>query len=692
LPKKVVILGGGVAGLSAAHELVERGFQVEIYEELRIPGGKARSLPVYPGVRGEQRVFDLSLERWFQSEKPSLDPGAKRDWLPGEHGFRFFPGFYRHVVDTMARIPYVEGTVADNLVPTTAVLLARFDRDGIVLPARCPREPKDFANLLDAFFKVISGDVGVPLDETGLFASKVWQIMTSCDERRQGEYEKVGWWEFIRAAEQSKAYQDFFGHGITRSLVAAQAQRASAFTIGNTFLQLLFDIADPTVPTSDRLLNGPTNLVWIQPWLSYLRARGVAYNFATPVKAITCSGGRIESVTIIREGHPRTVKGDFYIAALPIEDIAPLITPALTIADPGLANLATLAKQVEWMNGIQFYLKRRVPLVHGHVIYVDSPWALTSVSQTQFWPDFDVSKFGNGAVRDILSIDISDWNAKGLNGKTVKECTRDEAARETWAQIKRSVNVNGREVLKDEDWDHWFIDPDISQSTDDRRVAVNTEPLLVNHKDSLRLRPDAVTKISNFFLASDYVRTHTDLATMEGANEAARRAVNGILEAAGSSAERCQIWPLHEPEVLEPFKTYDREFRWKQGLPYDNRLITGPLWVLELLRNVGGLIPEHAVGPFVTREAAKSPLTSLAGHVDSPFGVDKIVEHTKQLLSTVRDQLSGGTTGEPQDSTAGRAGAASSPSAADATSSSTASWPSAAVEPRRRRQLRIVQK
>ena len=39
----------------------------------------------------------------------------------------------------------------------------------------------------------------------------------------------------------------------------------------------------------------------------------------------------------------------------------------------------------------------------------------------------------------------------------------------------------------------------------------------------------------NLFLAADFVRTHTDLATMEGANEAARRAVNGILAATGSA-------------------------------------------------------------------------------------------------------------------------------------------------------------
>jgi uncharacterized protein with NAD-binding domain and iron-sulfur cluster len=29
---RVAVLGGGVAGLSAAHELAERGFQVDVYE------------------------------------------------------------------------------------------------------------------------------------------------------------------------------------------------------------------------------------------------------------------------------------------------------------------------------------------------------------------------------------------------------------------------------------------------------------------------------------------------------------------------------------------------------------------------------------------------------------------------------------------------------------------------------------
>ena len=80
--KTVAILGGGVGGLSAAHELAERGFRVHVYERKPVLGGKARSIPV-----------------------PGSGVVGRAD-LPGEHGFRFFPGFYRHLPDTMRRIPF----------------------------------------------------------------------------------------------------------------------------------------------------------------------------------------------------------------------------------------------------------------------------------------------------------------------------------------------------------------------------------------------------------------------------------------------------------------------------------------------------------------------------------------------------------------------------------------------------------
>ena len=80
--------------------------------------------------------------------------------------------------------------------------------------------------------------------------------------------------------------------------------------------------------------------------------------------------------------------------------------------------------------------------------------------------------------------------------------------------------------------------------------------MLVNYAGSRPLRPHAVTKIGNMFLASDYVLTHTELATMEGANEAARRAVNGILALSPGSAADCAVKPFDEP--LQFLRNWDQ--------------------------------------------------------------------------------------------------------------------------------------
>jgi len=551
---KVIILGGGIAGLSAAHELIERNFDVEVYELLPIPGGKARSFSV---------------------------PGSGKDGLkdlPGEHGFRFFPRFYRHITHTMGRIPYgPSGTVVDNLVDTTRCQLNRYGRYPVDLIARSPRTVTDVRAMLDDVTRFINGDLDLTHDDLRFFGSKVWQIVTSCRERRNADYEKTAWWEFIGAEHRSLAYQKLLGHGITRSLVAAKARTASTKTIGDIFVQLLFDIVTPG-PSTDRVLNGPTNDVWIDPWRRYLESQGVAYHPNSKATAVSFDGQRIRSATIDRGGSKVTVSGDYFIFALPVEDVIDLITPDMMRADPALSSLFTLDDITEWMNGIQIYLKEDVPLAHGHNIFVDSPWALTSISQAQFWRHVSLSGYGDGTVRGIISVDISEWGEPGLNGKAAKDCTPEEVKTEVWEQLKRSLNYGDVAILKDEQLHSFSLDPSLSRLAG---TTANEEPLLVNLIDTWKLRPEAVSKIPNLFLASDYVRTYTDLATMEAANEAARRAVNGILDAAGSGTPRCGVWDLYEPEIFAPWRELDL-IRYVQGLPWDDTLVRFGLSVTEL--------------------------------------------------------------------------------------------------------------
>ena len=561
MPTRVVILGGGVAGMSAAHELIERGFEVVVLERRDIAGGKARSVPVADESEGASG-----------HELAAGAAGPIDHLVPGEHGFRFFPGFYKHVVDTMRRTPSFDGRkVADHLTPTTRVEFTQYGKPAFAVPAGFPLAPNDAGTLLRDILAAFGPVTDLTPDDLAFFGARVWQILTSCKQRRIGEYEGTSWWEFVGAEQRSAAYQKFLAAGITRSLVAAKARTASTRTIGDVFVQLMLTILNPTAGSTDRVLDGPTNLVWIDPWLAYLEQRGVQYVKGAEIEEIRCENGRIAGVAFRQGGKRAVVAGDHYLAALPIERIAPLIGPSLLAADPALANLRALAANVEWMNGVQFYLRRDVPMTRGHVIHIDTEWALTSVSQLQFWRGVPPEAFGDRAVRGILSVDVSDWTAPGSNGLPAMQCSREEAVRETWNQLKRSVN-RGEELLRDEDLHSWFLDADIDEDPARPGFLQNSEPLLVNLVKTWALRPGATTAIPNLFLASDYVRTETDLATMEGANEAARRAVNGILDAQNFAGSRCEIWPLHEPEVLQPWRLYDAE-RYRAGLPWDESLV-----------------------------------------------------------------------------------------------------------------------
>ncbi|MBZ5560904.1 MAG: FAD-dependent oxidoreductase [Acidobacteriia bacterium] len=532
---RVVVLGGGVGGLSVAQELAERGFQVEVYERRPVFGGKARSIQV-PGSASQGRTP-----------------------LPGEHGFRFFPSFYKHLPDTMKRIPFAAKSVFDNLVYATRVQIARVGKLAILEPTRFPQTLDDWL----AVFKSLFSDLGIPENEVGFFVDRLLVLLTTCPERRLAEYENLAWWDFIDARNKSVSYQKYLGEGLTRSLVAMKAEISSTRTVGYINLQLILGLLC-SGEGFDRLLNGPTNDVWIDPWIAHLNALGVKLLGNSAVHSLELEGGRLARVVIERGGQIAEVTAEWFVSALPVEIMAGLITENIKTAAPSLARLDKLPTR--WMNGIQFYLRDDVPLVHGHSNYLDSPWALTSVSQRQFWPEIDFSRLGDGSVGGILSVVVSDWDAPGiLYGKPATECTAQEIRNEVWAQLKVHLNNGGREQINDSNLLSWFLDPDI-QFPNPTEVT-NVEPLLINPAGSLQYRPEASTEIPNLFLASDYVRTYTDLATMEAANEAARRSVNALIDASGSKATKAQLWPLQEPEFFKPMQDYDL-LRFKLGLPH----------------------------------------------------------------------------------------------------------------------------
>ena len=270
--------------------------------------------------------------------------------------------------------------------------------------------------------------VGVPAHEHAIFVERLLTFLTSCDERRLEQFERQSWWEYAGADRRSDAYGKFFADGLTRTLVAARAREMSARTGGQVLLQLLFDLTRlggrPT-GCSTR----PTQEAWITPWVEHLRARGVALHDHAPVAGIEFDGRRIAGVRIGRgDGVPaERVTADFYVAALPVEQLRLLMTPELRRAEPALARIDRLVTR--WMNGLMFYLDRDVALVHGHAIYIDSAWSLTSVSQAQFW----AGRRPGGAVR-----------RRPRRGHPLRRHLRVGAARPAHRQGGREVHARRR--------------------------------------------------------------------------------------------------------------------------------------------------------------------------------------------------------------------------------------------------------
>lgn len=672
--ERVAIVGGGVAGLSAAHELIERGFEVEVFDRRSFFGGKAASTRVSPPPKSGASTVP-----------------ASEDARPGEHGFRFFPGWYRHLPDTMSRIPYHQSgggrtNVAKNLVSVRSNLLAWFDRAPMSLPLRVPSTVSEVVAVSN-FLSQFSG-LGISPVELALFVRKMLEFLILPDEKRVETLERMSWWDYLECSKpgRSRAFQDFV-RATTRTSVAAKAEEVSAYTVGRLAIRTLLD----TISTVDQVLNGPTSEVWIEPWVDYLKARGVTFHTDLELKAINfdsdsrklkdlvlepvgaahfkrlrkrvaqCQirglqgfyGEDIANLARVLAQHSedaswaqasaladrlcraivgacekmeageeppdaerrsingqlkaleiqlsklessgdtikpsRSVKADYYILALPLEQLAYYVnrTAMLTFLAPELRTVIRLSRQLDWMAGIQFYFRSPLDIASGHLVGIDSDWALTAIEQTQFWDDITLPS----EVRSILSVDIAAWNKKGRRiRKEAFNCTPQEVAEEVWAQLSEMLNKSNRkDVLRKELLVGGALVRDVSYHLDDNiterydrkkqaayehargldfgtlsdvaedvgheesavegfvwgpRRLFNAEPLLISRAGTRELRPEACTPVANLFLAGDFVKTETDLACMEGANEAARRAVNGILDAANSREERCQLWPF----------------------------------------------------------------------------------------------------------------------------------------------------
>ena len=242
---------------------------------------------------------------------------------------------------------------------------------------------------------------------------------------------------------------------------------------------------------------------------------------------------------------------------------APLWSPAVLAADGRLARMANL--DTGWMNGLKFFLREDVPICNGHSIYSDSPWQIWWISQAQFWAGDFAATYGDGRTRGCLSAVIANWTAPGVQGgRAARDCTPPEIASDAWEQIKQQGNKPGEAPTLTDDL-VLSVDIDPGMVLRDGHL-VSEDPLALPTAGQRVDRPGVSTAIPNLLLAGDYLDSEWQVGNMEAASYNARRAVNEILDKAGSGESPCAAIGPYQPPEWEPFKQLDAQ-RYASGQP-----------------------------------------------------------------------------------------------------------------------------
>jgi carotenoid phi-ring synthase / carotenoid chi-ring synthase len=249
---KVAVVGGGLAGMSAALELAERGAEVTLYEASPHLGGKLGGWPV--------RALG---ETW-----------------PMEHGFHGFFAQYYNLKDVLRRLGAWEGM----LPATTYPLLSRTHGEDVFR-----RGVKLFPfNLLDLYARSPNLRFA-PLLKAG---PRMEALLAYNPTRTYAELDAIDFETFCKDSGMDPALAETMLIPFAKTTLNRPAVTSAAHVL--RFMHFYFlgnpDGLSYEYPSLDSMA------AVIDPWAARLRAFGVRIETGTSIRAIACDGDRAKGV------------------------------------------------------------------------------------------------------------------------------------------------------------------------------------------------------------------------------------------------------------------------------------------------------------------------------------------------------------------------------------------------------------
>lgn len=532
---KVIVCGAGIGGLTVAHELSKRNFDVTVYERNNQIGGLSRS-----------RYFSYNNKTY-----------------PTEYSWRVYGVGYKNLLRLLKEIPLSKNrdrSVFDNLVKVSTYIFTRFDKMEVIIA-----RGKNKTALLENFSK---GDLFKILNKT-------FYCLTM-SKKRMDSLDNLKWKDFCKdlSPEANKYMVRMWGPviGMDSTYMSFPVTARIVGVILGTFVDYT---------NSLYLMNKPTNDGWFDEWKKYLQSKGVKIKTGHEILDFKMKDGKINQVLIKNNQNNQNNQlikdtADYYICGLSVEAIAKIISKNQDLFKTSLKEIIPLTKKCRQVQlSVQIFLDQKLiyPSTTKVILYLpDSPWALIIEPDDQAW---DKTYCSDKKVKTVLSVGICQTDALGiLHQKPFTKCTPEEVKEEVWAQIMRSYKcskiltkdgkkLNTAKIVLFYMWDSFKFDQ--------KKKVINTwEPKFSNNAGSFKYQPEHFTEISNFLFATAYTRTNRYIYSMESAVESGTLSANKILKENNLSSTK--IYPFSTSSIfLKPLILLDN-LLFKLKLPHLSKL------------------------------------------------------------------------------------------------------------------------
>ena len=479
--KTICIIGGGISGLTSAHELNKLGYNIIVLERNDIVGGLARTK---------------------QNQKDKI--------CPIEYSWRAYGKWYQNVYNVMKeiKINYKE-TVYDNLVEL---------QGGV---KTCNKKIPSYQDTL----------IKIPLKDKIKLLPSIFNYFISSKKQNIDNYSHISLKKFIKFKKLNNYTENLIGK-IVGPYLGFDYQNASLYDL-YYFFEMYHANSDDSFNFS--ITKYPTNYAWFDPWIKQLKSRGVKIYNNVIVNHIIIENNNVIAILL---NNNNFIKCDYVINCTGPEIYKKLLNPYKNIYKNyynKISNVAKFGYQIQL--SIYYYLNLKIFLNNKNTLaYLPkTPWLLMILPTGHIWGDEFLNKYCDKNIKEVISVGICEPYVKGnFIKKKWSDCNKEEIRIEAWHQL---INDNdfinniciGNKVTNTIS-DVKILDFKMWSSYKYKNGMTTYEPKWGNNVNTAKYRPKAITPINNLFLAGSYTDTTTGVYSMESACESGKEAAIKLCE------------------------------------------------------------------------------------------------------------------------------------------------------------------